>query len=413
MPQKFERVVITGMGLASPLGCRVEEFWQGLLSSQSGVVRLEGEEYSQYPIHIGALVAGYEPSEYFSHREARRMSRSSQLGLIAAAQAIEQSCLQDGEVNLLEVGVMIGSSIGGYTAADPSFRDFYTRGSLTPLTIPISMNTGPSANVSIRHGFQGPLLNVDAACATAAHSIGYAFNLIRMGVLQVAVAGGADCPFAAGVVTASWTMRALSGRNDDPAHACRPFSADRDGLVLGEGAGVLVLEAESHARARGAEILAEVKGFGASSDSYHLTQPSVDGPLRAMRNALEYAQLKPEEIDYINAHGTGTQWNDKNETAAVKQAFGEHAYKTPIVGIKGAIGHSIGASGALEMIACVLSIRDQVVPPTINYSHPDPECDLDYVPEGKRQLPTRNVMSNSFAFGGSNSVLVVSAYQPY
>lgn len=412
MPQNFERVVITGMGVASPLGCRVEQFWQNLLSGQSGVVRLEGELYAQNKTRIGALVRGYDPANYFTNRETRRMSRSSQLGQVAASQAIEQACLQNGSVDLVEVGVMIGSSIGGYSAADPFFRDFYQKGSLSPLTIPISMNAGPSANVSIHYGFQGPLVNVDAACATAAHSIGYAFNLIRMGSLQVAIAGGADCPFAPGVVTAWWTMRALSGRNDDPAHACRPFSADRDGLVLGEGAGVLVLESESHARARGAQILAEVKGYGATSDSYHLTQPSVDGPLRAMRKAMQDAHLEPEQIDYINAHATGTEWNDKNETAAIKAAFGDEAYQIPIVGIKGAIGHSIGASGALELISCILSIRDQLIPPTINYSRPDPDCDLDYVAEGQRRLSIRNVMSNSFAFGGSNSVLIVSAYSP-
>lgn len=254
-------------------------------------------------------------------------------------------------------------------------------------------------------------MNVDAACASAAHSIGYAFNMIRSGILQVAVTGGADCPFSPGVVAAWWAMRALSSREDCPGEACRPFSADRDGLVLGEGAGVLVLEAESHALRRGATILAEIKGYGATSDSYHLTQPTPHGPARAMRRALKDADLRPEDIDYINAHATGTEWNDKNETASIKEVFGQRAYQIPVVGNKSALGHSIAASGALELVSCIHSLRDQIVPPTINYKLPDPYCDLDYVTEGSRRLRLRNAMSNSFAFGGSNAVLIVGQYK--
>jgi 3-oxoacyl-(acyl-carrier-protein) synthase len=254
------------------------------------------------------------------------------------------------------------------------------------------------------------LVNVDAACATAAHSIGYAFNMIRSGALQAAVTGAADCPFSPAVVAAWSTMHALSSREDSPAQACRPFSADRDGLVLGEGAGVLILEAESHALRRGATILAEIKGYGASADSFHLTQPTQRGQASAMRRALEDAQLTPNDIDYINAHATGTQWNDENETKAIKEVFGKRAYEIPVVGNKAALGHSIAGSGALELIGCILSLRDQVVPPTINYKVADPVCDLDYVTEGQRSLRLSNVMSNSFAFGGSNAVLIVGKY---
>jgi 3-oxoacyl-(acyl-carrier-protein) synthase len=358
------------------------------------------------------MVWGYEETQYFDVKESRRMSRSSQLGLVAAGQAIPQAKLENGDVDRAEVGVLIGSSIGGYAAAEPFIKNFYDRDRLSPLTIPISMNAGPAANVSIKYGFQGPLLNVDAACATAAHSIGYAFNMIRSGNLEVAVTGAADCPFAPAVVAAWAAMRALSTREDCPAEACRPFSADRDGLVLGEGAGILVLEAERHALRRGVPILAEIKGYGASADSSHLTQPARIGPVRAMQRALANAGLTVDEIDYINAHATGTEWNDKNETGAIKEVFGRRAYEIPVVGNKAALGHSIAGSGALELIGCILSLHDQVVPPTINYKVPDPECDLDYVTEGSRRVAVQNIMSNSFAFGGSNAVLIVGKYEP-
>ena len=412
MARKTERVVVTGMGVASPLGCSLVEFWEGLLAGHTGVGSLEGGIFSGMHTKIGAVVRDYDESQYFDSKEARRMSRSSQLGLVAAKQAISHAKLDDGKVDRLEVGVLVGSSIGGYSAAEPYFKYFYTCDRLSPFTIPISMNIGPGSNISIKYGFQGPLISVDAACSTAAHSIGSAFHMIRYGNLQVAVTGASDSPFSPAVVEAWMALRAVSSREDSPAEACRPFSADRDGMVLGEGAGILVLEAESHALRRGVPILAEIKGYGATSDGHHLTQPSQQGPVKAMRRALEDAELGLHEIDYINAHATGTEWNDKNETKAIKEVFGERAYEIPIVGNKAAFGHSIAGSGALELIGCILSLRDQVVPPTINYKVPDPECDLDYVTEGSRKLRLRNIMSNSFAFGGSNAVLIVGAYEP-
>jgi len=410
MTGKTERVVVTGMGVASPLGCNVEEFWDGLVKGKPGVMLLEGGLFSGMATKIGAVVQGYEESHYVDSKEARRMSRSSQLGLVAAKQAISDSKLDDDRVNQQDVGVLVGSSIGGYTAAEFFIKNYYEHIRTSPFTIPISMNIGPGSNISIKYGFQGPLLNVDAACSTAAHSIGNAFNLIRSGSIQAAVAGAADCPFSPTVVAAWSAMHALSSRDDSPAEACRPFSADRDGLVLGEGAGILVMESESHALSRGAPILAEIKGYGASADSYHLTQPSQRGPVSAMRRALEDAELDVKDIDYINAHATGTEWNDKNETRAIKEVFGEHAYEIPVVGNKAAFGHSIAGSGALELIGCILSLRDQLVPPTINYKLPDPECDLDYVTEGSRRMQLQMIMSNSFAFGGSNAVLIVGKY---
>jgi 3-oxoacyl-(acyl-carrier-protein) synthase len=399
------------MGVASPLGCSLIEFWETLLAGQSGVRSLEGTIFSGMQTGVGATVGGYEEGQFFESKEARRMSRSSQLGLIAAKQAISEARLENASVDRTEIGVLVGSSIGGYSASDPSFKSFYLQGRLSPFTIPVSMNSGPAANISIKYGFQGPLMSVDAACSTAAHSIGYAFNMIRSGSLHIAVTGAADSPFSPAVVAAWSTMHALSTLEDPPAEACRPFSADRNGLVLGEGAGILILESESHALRRGVPILAEIKGYGASADSFHITQPVLHGPVKAMYKALEDAGLSIEDIDYINAHATGTEANDKNETQAIKEVFGPRAYEIPVVGNKAALGHSIGGSGALELIGCVLSLRDQVVPPTINYKVPDPECDLDYVTEGSRHVNLQNIMSNSFAFGGSNAVLIVGKYE--
>lgn len=400
------------MGVASPLGCRLDEFWDGLIKGCPGARSLDGSIFSGLSSKVGAVVWGYDESQYFDPKESRRMSRSSQLGLVAAEEAIRTARLDEIHFDRTEVGVFVGSSIGGYSASDPYFKSFHTRGRLSPFTIPISMNVGPGANISIKYGFQGPLVDVDAACATAAHSIGHAFNMIRHGNLQVAVTGAADSPFSPAVVEAWMTMRAVSTLVDPPAEACRPFSADRDGMVLGEGAGILVIEAESHALRRGVPILAEIKGYGASADSSHLTQPTQKGPVLAMQRAISDAGLTLNDIDYINAHATGTDWNDKNETKAIKETFGERAYEIPVVGNKAALGHSIAGSGALELIGCILSLRDQVVPPTINYKVPDPECDLDYVTEGSRVLPLKNIMSNSFAFGGSNAVLIVGTYEP-
>lgn len=411
MTGKTERVVITGMGIASPLGCSVAEFWDGLLAGRSGVGSLEGGIFSGLHTNIGAVVLGLEHVKSFDAKDARRMSRSSQLGLVAAGQAIQQAKLDNGNIAREGVGIFVGSSIGGFSGSEPYFKSFFETDRLSPFTIPISMNVGPGSNISIKYGFRGPLINVDAACSSAAHSIGQAFSMIRNGNLEIAVAGAADSPFSPAVVAAWVALRAVSMYAGNPAEACRPFSADRDGMVLGEGAGILVLEAESHALKRGVSILAEVKGYGASADSHHLTQPHPEGPALAMRRALNDARLTIEDIDYINAHATGTEWNDKNETNAIKEVFGERAYQIPVVGNKAAFGHSIAGSGALELIGCVLSLRDQVAPPTINYKVPDPECDLDYVTEGKRSLPLKNIMSNSFAFGGSNAVLIVGKYE--
>lgn len=403
----MHQVVITGIGIASPLGIGVETFWQNLLAGKSGIGPLEGEDFANLPVRIGARVWEYRAEEHFDRKEARRMSLSSQLALVAAKQAIEQAQLTGDAVNPAEIGVMIGSSIGGFAASDPVFRDYYVRGRKSAMVIPLSMNYGPSANVSIRYGFQGPLFTVDAACASAAHSMGYAYNLIRTGQLDIAVTGGADSPFSTGVMEAWATMKALSTRNEDPAEASRPFSLDRDGMVLGEGAGILILESAESAIQRGVPILGEIKGYGASGDSYHITQPHQQGPALAMQRALKDSGMTVEQIDLINAHATATPQNDSTETAAIKAVFGERAYHLPIIGLKGALGHSIAASSGIQAVSCVLALRDQIVPPTLNVAVPDPACDLDYVTEGARGVEMENVMMNAFAFGGSNAVLVV------
>lgn len=406
------RVVITGIGVASPLGCDVETFWRRLVQGESGVVRLDEPEFASFPTPIGARVQGYVESEYFDVKEARRTSRTSQLAVVAATQAVGQARLPEAGDTRQEAAVLIGSSIGGFSACDHAYRDFYLKGRASPLTIPTSMNSGPAANVSIRFGLGGPLFNVDGACASGTHSVGQAYQMIRSGTLDVALAGGADSVFTLGVMTAWSALRVLSKLIDDPARACRPFSADRDGIVLGEGAGVLVLEAEDSARARGAEILAEVVGYGASADCHSLTQPSPEGPTRALRKALADAALQPDQVGYVNAHGTGTDWNDRNETRVIKAVYGEAARRTMVVANKAALGHGISAGGALEMVGCVLALRDRVVPPTINHTVPDPECDLDYVTTGSRAYEGDYAVSNSFAFGGSNAVVVLGRYRP-
>ena len=404
------RVVVTGLGVASALGCDVEEFWRRLTRGDSGVGPLEDEAFAALPTRIGAVVKGYDESAHFDWKGLRRLSRSSQLAVVAASKAVRQAGLAEDGVDGRDVAVLIGSSIGGYSASDYFFRDFYLHGRSGALIIPTTMNTAPSSNVSIRFGFGGPLINVDAACASGSHSVGYAFSLIRSGTLDLAVVGGADSPFTLGIMKAWCALRALSERNDQPAEACRPFSADRDGLVLAEGAGVLVLESEASARRRGREILAEVLGYGASGDCHHLTQPSPDGPARAMQKALTQAAVQPEQVGYVNAHGTGTQWNDKNETRGDQAGVRDERVPRARRGEQG--GSRPCDRG--ERSARAHRMRPDVArpgrAPTINYRAPDPECDLDYVTAGSRSYEGDLIMSNSFAFGGSNAVLLVGRY---
>jgi 3-oxoacyl-(acyl-carrier-protein) synthase len=405
------RVVVTGIGVASALGCDVETFWTRLLRGDSGTVKLDDPAFASFPAPVGGRAQGYVEGDYFDRKEVRRTSRTSQLAVVAATQAVKQARLEDGGIDRQETAVVIGSSIGGFSACDYAYKDFYLHGRAAPLTIPTSMNTGPSANVSIRFGLGGLLFNVDGACASGTHSVGQATHLIRTGAIDVAVAGGADSCFTLGVMTAWSALRVLAEKYDDPSRACRPFSADRDGIVLGEGSGVLVLESVESARRRGQPILAEVLGYGASADCHSLTQPSPQGPTRAIEKALRDAGLRAEQVGYVNAHGTGTDWNDRTETTAIKAVFGPAAATTMVVGNKGALGHCISAGGALELIGCIQALRDRRVPPTINRLVPDPELDLDHVTEGARAYDGDYVLKNSFAFGGSNAVVVIGRYR--
>ena len=405
------RVVITGIGAVSALGCSVDSFREGLLAGKSGVAALTEIDVSGCRTQIGAQVAGYDPALYFSARDLRRLTLTSQMALVAAAEAIRNADLQLSDGTCQGLGVVLGATTGAFVGIEPILRNYVVEKTIDdPLTVPMLMNSAPASNISIKYGFKGPLLAVDAACASSAHAIGYAFNMIRFGLASIVLSGGADSSLCGSLLHAWSKLRALSEHNDSPTEACRPFSLDRDGIVLGEGAGILVLESEKSAVERGANILAEVNGFGATSDGYHLTQPSLEGISEAMRLALKDACLSAADIDYVNAHATATRWNDKTETAGIKHVFRLKAGDIPVVGIKPAIGHSIAAVGALELISCVLSIRDGVVPPTINVKVPDPKCDLDYVVEGARTCSIRHAMSNSFAFGGSNAVLIVGPY---
>ncbi len=407
------RVVITGLGIASPLGCSIDQFWNGLLAGKTGVRIVEGMDLSNTNIKIGAQVTGFNSEDHFSRKELRRLSHSSQMAMIAAQEALQDAGLnpEEPDYDPRRFGVILGSSINGYTAVEPHFRKLFETNTGSPFIIPLVMNNAPASNLSIRYGFHGPLLTTDAACASSAHAIGYAFLQIRNGTMDIALTGGADAALSPAVIRAWEVMRVLSKFNDPPSSAVRPFSKDRDGLILGDGAGILVVESEESALRRGAQIYAEVTGYAATSDGYHLTQPSTEGQVEALRQAISTAGLQPGQIDYINAHATATAWNDSTETAVIKEALGDHAYEIPVVGIKGAIGHPIGASGAMEFVSVALSLRHQVVPPTINRLVPDPECDLDYVTEGQRACQIEHAASNSFAFGGSNAVLVASRYQ--
>lgn len=406
------RVVITGLGVATPLGCSVSEFWNRLSSGESGVQTLSHLDLSQSRASFGAAVNDTEFTPHLSAQDRQRLSRASQLGVVAAAEAISNANWRAADGAPDRSAVILGSSGGGFAAAEPYFFEVFQGLNGNPLAVPVLMTNGPAANISLRHGIRGPLVTIDTACASSAHAIGYAYQLIKCGQIDAAITGGADTSLSRSFFMFWSALRALSERNESPSTACRPFSRDRDGLVLGEGAAILMVESEASARLRGAAILAEIVGFGMSSDGHHLTQPTVNGPARAMTAALTDANIDAADIDFISAHGTGTPWNDKTETAAIKQVFGVNAYRTPVVSIKGAVGHLIGASGALGLITCIQAIQKGVIPPTINYTTPDPECDLDYVTEGKRTWPVQYAMCNAFAFGGTNVALVVRAYAP-
>lgn len=408
------RVVITGMGVVCPTGNSVQEAWANAAAGKSGITKLERINSDRLTTKIGGEVRNFDPDEIFGRRVARRTDRVTQLALVAAQQAMADSKLEITEENRYEVGCIIGSGIGGIETIVDTVITFEDKGerSISPLAIPMMLIDSTSSRVSMEYGLRGPNYNITTACATGNNCIGEAAEKIRLGQVKAMVAGGAESSFVECAIASFHNMTALSRRNDDPERASRPFDADRDGFIMGEGAAVFVLEELEHAKSRGATIYAEVLGYGHTSDAYHVTAPieTGDGAAKAMEFALRDAQLAPTDIDYINAHGTSTPLNDKAETTALKKALGEHVYKIPISSTKSVTGHLLGASGAVEAVFTVMAIRENFVPPTVNYDTPDPDCDLNYTPNVGVAHNIRYAMSNSFGFGGHNAVIILGEY---
>lgn len=410
-----ERVVVTGLGAVSPLGLTAAESWKNALNGVSGVGPITHFDPSEHLVKIAAEVKNFDPEIYVPAREVRRRDRFELLAAAAAREAIEQSGLQVSGTDPSRIGTIVSSAIGGVRAFQDAVEAVveHSPRKVSPFTIPMMMANGAAGLISIDYGFCGPSYSMVSACASGADGIGTAWMLLRNGVADVIVTGASEATITEVGVACFDRLGAMSRRNDDYRHTPAPFDRNRDGLVMGEGAAVLVLETESHARRRGAEILAELAGYGASSDASHVTAPSEDGVggSAAMRNAMLAAGINPDEVDYINAHGTATQLNDLSETRAIKKTFGDLAYNIPVSSTKSMTGHMMGATGALEAMFCVLAVRENRIPPTINYQEPDPECDLDYVPNQARELPVRVAISNAFGFGGHNAVLVIRKYE--
>lgn len=398
-------VVITGLGVVSSIGNSIETYWNNLLQGHSGVSFIKSFDVKNYPTQIGAEIEEDLLNTNFSHRERARCSRVSLMALLASKQALAQAGLT-GSKFLDQLAVFIGCSQGGFAESEVFFKTAIVEGKTSVFGLLRPMNSAPTTNVTINHQIRGLSLSVDAACSSAGHTIGIATKLIQCGFIDVALVGGADTPFSP-VIFRSWcNLRVLSTRNADPTAACKPFSRNRDGTVLGEGAGILILEAEEFAAKRGALPLARIVGYGASSDAYNLTMPSAEGMSLAIRSAMRDSNLLPGDLDCINAHGTGTESNDSKESEAIKMALGEHAHRIPISGNKACVGHTLAASGAMEAIACVCSLQSGVIPPSINYEERDLECNLNIVANHAREVELRHVMSTSFAFGGSNAAVI-------
>jgi 3-oxoacyl-[acyl-carrier-protein] synthase II len=410
-----ERVVVTGMGTVNPLGLSVRETWQNAVEGVSGVAPITLFDASDSLVQIACEVKNFNPEEYMEAKEARRRDRFEQFATAATKQALQESGLEITEANADRVGVVISAAIGGLKSLQEAVYIIRDEGPrrVSPFLIPMLMPNGAAGIVTIDHGIKGPSFSVASACASGVDGIGMAWMMLRAGMIDAALAGASEATITSTGVAAFDRVGAMSRRNEDYSMTPQPFDKNRDGLVMGEGAAVLVLEREEHAKARGAGILAELAGYAATADAYHVTAPSEDGAggAAAIRQALQMAEVNVDEVDYINAHGTATQLNDFSETKAIKGAFGELAYKIPISSTKSMTGHMMGATGALETVFCVQVVRNDLLPPTIHYETPDPECDLDYIPNQAREMRARVVVSNAFGFGGHNSVLVVRRYE--
>lgn len=410
------RVVVTGAGCVTPIGNDVEHFWQNSLAGKSGVGPITHYDHSEHRIHFAAEVKGFDGVELFGSKEARRMDRYTQFSLASAGQAIESAHLEIDDGNRDRIGALIGTGIGGMMTLFEQMQVFFFRGPnrVSPFMVPMMLPDSGAGMIAIQFGVRGPNFAVVTACATGTNAIGEATEVIRRGQADVMLAGGSEAVISPVAMASLGVMGALSTRNDDPDHASRPFDLNRDGFVMGEGSAVLVLEALEHALARHAPILAEVLGYGSTNDAFHISAPAENGAgaARCMQRALEDAGLDTRAIDYINAHGTSTPLNDKSETAAIKTVFGEAAYSIPISSTKSMTGHLLGASGAVEALISIKTLLTGCLPPTINYETPDPECDLDYIPNQMREKEVKYVMSNSFGFGGHNATIILGQYLP-
>lgn len=402
------RVVITGLGCVSPVGNNIADTWAAILAGKSGIAAITKFDATPFTTHFAGEVKGFNIEDYIPAKEARNMDTFIHFGIAAGVQAFQDSGITVTEENADRIGVIVGSGIGGLPLIEETKEVLMARGPrrITPFFVPASIINMISGNLSIKYGLKGPNLAIVTACTTGLHCIGNAARMIEYGDADVMIAGGAESTISPLGLGGFASARALSSRNDDPATASRPWDKDRDGFVLGEGAGVMVLEEYEHAKARGAKIYAEVMGFGMSGDAYHITTPTVDGPRRSMLNALKNAGLNTEQISYLNAHGTSTPLGDKNETDAIKAAFGDHAYEMTINSTKSMTGHLLGGAGGLESVLSVLAVHHQVSPPTINIINQDPECDLDYCANTAREMTIQYAMKNSFGFGGTNGTLI-------
>jgi len=409
------RVVITGLGCVSPLGLSVQETWDALIAGKSGAAPITLFDARDHKTRFAAEVKGFDPSKWLKPRDARRSDRYLQFAMASAIQAVEDARLEIDESNRDRVGVLIGSGIAGIGTLLSQAELMRERGAsrVSPFLVPMMLADTAPGMVAIHFGARGPNMALATACATGSNAIGEAAHIIRRGSADVMIAGGAEAALVKLAMAGMNAMGALSTRNDAPERASRPFDKERDGFVMGEGAAVLVLESLEHARTRGAHILAELTGYGATDDAYHISAPAPqgEGAVLCMNAALEDARLSPDEIEYINAHGTSTRLNDATETLAIKKVLGAHAYEIPVSSTKSMTGHLLGASGALEAMICVKVLQENILPPTINYETPDPDCDLDYVPNEARAAAPRHVMSNSFGFGGHNATLIFSRFE--
>lgn len=410
----MEKIVITGMGSVNPLAHNVPETWKKIINGVSGVNRITHFDASSWLAQIACEVKDFNPKDYMSAKDARRRDRFEQFATVAAQEALHQSGLEITPENAPRIGVLVSSAMGGLKALQDAIFTLKDKGArrVSPFLIPMLMANGAAGLIGIDHGATGPAMSVASACASGSDGIGLAWMMLRAGMIDAAITGASEATLTKTGVGAFDRLGALSHQNEDYSMTPAPFDKNRDGLVMGEGSGILVMETESHAKARGAQILAELAGYASTADAYHVTAPSPEGigGAAAISNSLAAAQVNPEEVGYISAHGTATRLNDAAETKAIKRAFGDYAYQVPASSTKSMTGHMMGATGALEAIFCVQTIREGVIPPTIHYQTPDPECDLDYVPNEARDAEVAVAVSNAFGFGGHNAVLVIKKY---